>query len=69
MGHFTLRLVDLGGNIAQVYDQEYRDALDALDAAKRLSSQGTIEVWTQTARIARVNKGNRPSGPEDRISG
>ena len=69
MGHFTLRLLDIGGNIAQVYEQEYRDALDALDAAKRLSSEGTIEVWTQTARIARVKKGDQPSGPEDRISG
>jgi hypothetical protein len=69
MGSYTLRLLDVTDQVAKVFEQEYRDALDALDAAKRLASEGTIEVWTQYGRIARIKKGNQPARPEDRVSG
>lgn len=69
MGHYTLRLLDGNDNITEFYEQEYRDALDALDAAKVLASRGTIEVWTPRERIARVKKNDLPAGPQDRVSG
>ena len=69
MGFFSLRLMDASDNVTRVFEQNYRDALDALDAAKHFSSEGTIEVWSQNQRIARVKKGDRPAEPEDRISG
>jgi hypothetical protein len=69
MTNYSLRFIDLSEAVTQIYQCEYKNALDALDAAKVLSSAGIIEVWSENARIARVKKDNQPSGPEDRIPG
>jgi hypothetical protein len=69
MGHYTLRLLNPSENIMQTFERDYRSALDALDAAEVLSSGGTVEIWSDRGRIARVKKGNEPSGPQDAVSG
>lgn len=69
MGSYSLRLLDIRDNVTEVFQPEYGDLLDALDAAKELSTRGTIEVWGTFGRIARVKKDNRPSLPQDRVSG
>jgi hypothetical protein len=69
MTNYSLRFIDLNEVVTQIYQCEYKNALDALDAAKGLSSAGTVEVWSANARIARIKKDNQPSGPDDRVSG
>jgi hypothetical protein len=49
------------------FSQQQR--IDALDAAEALSSDGTVEVWSERGRIARVKTDNKPSGPEDALPG
>ena len=56
MTHYSLRMINPDEAIVQFYECDYRDALDALDAAKCLVSDGTIEVWSDSGRIASVNK-------------
>ena len=60
MTRYSLRLVNLDEAIVQFYECEYRNALDALEAAKHLSSDGMVEVWSDTARIARVKNNKQP---------
>jgi hypothetical protein len=69
MTHFSLRLLDLSETVTEIFERKYSNALDALDAAKVLSSGGTVEVWSSYGRIARVKKNNESSDPEDRVSG
>jgi hypothetical protein len=69
MGHYTLRLLSQSEQLLQAFEREYRNALDALDAAEALSSDGTVEVWSERGRIARVKRDNKPSGPEDALPG
>ena len=57
MTHYSLRIVTPEEAIVQFYECEYRDTLDALEAAKRLVCDGTVEVWSDSARIAKVKKG------------
>ena len=60
MARYSLRLVNRDEVIVQIYECEYRNALDALEAAKLLSSGGAVEVWSDTARIASIKKGKQP---------
>jgi hypothetical protein len=69
MGHYKIQLLDLSGAVTRTMEQEYQDALDALDAAEVLSSDSAVEVWSERGLIARVKKDNKPSGPEDPIPG
>jgi hypothetical protein len=66
---YTIRLLDPAGTEMQTFKKEYRDALDALDAAQTLAINSTVEVWSDGGRIARVKKGNEQSGPRDSVSG
>ena len=66
---YRLLFLDLSGTVIKTFDREYTDPLDALEAAERYSAEGAVEVWSERGRIARVKKGNAPSGPEDRLPG
>ena len=69
MGLYTLRLFDPREKIARMYEGEYRDALDALDAAESLATDCMVEVWDDSGRIARVKQGCAPSLPSDPFPG
>jgi hypothetical protein len=69
VGHYKIQLLDLSGAVTRIMEQEYQDALDALDAAEVLSSDSAVEVWSERGRVARVTKDNKPSGPEEPIFG
>ena len=64
MTHYSLRKINPDETIIQFYECEYRNALDALDAAQCLSTDGTIEVWSDSVRIASINKGGSCSMSE-----
>jgi hypothetical protein len=66
---YTIRLLDPAGTEIQSFKREYRDALDALDAAQTLATNSTVEVWSDRGRIARVKKGNEQSSPRDAVPG
>jgi hypothetical protein len=48
-------------------ERPYADDLDALDAARDLSSGFTVEVYDAERFVARVNIGDEPMGVGDRI--
>ena len=66
---YRLLFLDLSGTVIKTLEREYRDPLDALEAAETLASESAVEVWSERGRIARIKKGNKPSGPEDRLPG
>ena len=45
----------------------YADDLDALDAARTLSSDFAVEVYDAERFVARVNAGDEPLGVRDQI--
>ncbi len=69
MKGYRLLFLDLSGSVTKTLEREYRNALDALEAAQVLASESTVEVWSDVGRIAHVKKGNLPSAPEDRLPG
>jgi hypothetical protein len=57
------------GRNAVERDHQFRDDLDALDAAIGQCAQSDVEVWQAGKLIARVKKGNAPLTEKDRVSG
>ena len=57
MSHYVLRMFDPATKIAHMVERNFRDALDALDAAEEIATNCTVEVWSDFGRIARVKKG------------
>ena len=57
------------GDVAYSTDHQFKDDLDALDAARLLSEYFSIEIWDGTKLIANVKKGNAPLNVQDRVSG
>jgi len=57
------------GRDAFEQDHQFRDDLDALDAAIGHSERSDVEVWHEGKLIARVKKGNAPLTEKDRVSG
>ncbi len=68
MARYTLHLLDHNDATIGVFECA-GDDLDALDAARDLAKDNVVEVWSNRGRIARVKKGDAPSGPEDSVSG
>ena len=68
MTRYSLRLVNQDQATVQIYECEYRNALDAMEGAKLLTSDGIVEVWSDTAHIACVKKDKQPSGHHVGIS-
>jgi hypothetical protein len=62
--HYSLRAIAPDEAIIQFYECEYTNALDALEAAKCLLSDGSVEVWSANTRIASVRKGEPFDMPE-----
>jgi len=50
-------------------DHQFKDDLDALDAARLLSEYFSIEIWDGAKLIAHVKKGNEPLNAQDPSSG
>jgi hypothetical protein len=69
MSHYVLRMFDPTTKVAHMVEREFSDALDALDAAKKLATDCTVEVWSDFGRVARVKKGCEPSTPSDPLPG
>ena len=69
MGPYRILFLDISGSVTRTFEREYSDALDALEAAEELASESAVEVWSSRGRIARVKKGNAPSGPQDPLPG
>jgi len=57
------------GQAAFERDHQFRDDLDALDAAIGQSDTSDVEIWHEGKLIARVKKGNAPLTERDRVSG
>ena len=57
------------GHNAFERDHQFRDDLDALDAAIGQSHNSDVEIWQAGKLIARVKKGNAPLTEKDRVSG
>src|SRR5262245_42042637 len=51
--------------LVDTLDRDYIDDLDALDAARSLCKEHTVEVYDATRFVARVNKGDAPVGVHD----
>jgi hypothetical protein len=69
MGRYVLRVFDPETKVAHMFDQDFSDALEALDAAQKLATDCAVEVWNDFGRIARVNKGAAPSTNSDPFPG
>ena len=63
---FTFRA---NGKAEYSTDHQFSDDLDALDAARLLSGDFSIEIWEGTKLVAQVKKGNEPLNAQDRSSG
>ena len=48
---------------------EHADDLDALDAAKLLSKNFSVEIWSDGRRVARVKPNDAPADVEDLQAG
>ena len=57
------------GQSAIERDHQFRDDLDALDAAIVQSDTSDVEIWQAGKLIERVKKGNAPLTEKDRVSG
>lgn len=56
MTHYSLRVVDAEQAIHQFYECEYRNSLDAVEAAKGLVCDGNVEIWSDSWHVATVGK-------------
>lgn len=48
---------------------DYAEDLDALDAAKVVAKNFSIEIWTNGRRVARVKPDDAPADVRDRLAG
>ena len=53
--------------LVQELERSYADDLDALDAARTLSSDFAVEIYDAERFVARVNAGDEPLGVRDQI--
>ena len=50
-------------------EHQFRDDLDALEAAQRLAEEFAVDVWSGETLVAQVKKGNEALSIEDSHSG
>ena len=58
-----------GGEIIRHARHQFRDDLDALDAAERLAGDFEVSIWCGNRMVARVKPHNAPSTHRDDIPG
>ncbi|HTT98675.1 MAG TPA: hypothetical protein VMF58_11550 [Rhizomicrobium sp.] len=69
MSEYKFFFLDETGHVYRSEDRKFRGDLEALEAAQKLRSKDTIEVWQLGREVARVKPGDGNATPSDRVSG
>ncbi len=68
MQNYRLYFLDVGGHVFSAEDQEARDDLAALEAARVRCKEHEIEIWQEARRVGRLKKGDGTLDASDRDS-
>ena len=62
---YRLHLLNPVGEIVEAQEHSFRDDLTALDKARALCEQYSVEIFKENRRIARVKRGDAPLTERD----